>query len=242
MNKVFLYLFLIILPATAWPEWVLHQSKEGHWISGKNKQHHQLIVSRQGVQKQVLLIMSLRHINYPPVPHTVSFMVDDAEASYYKVKLVKERHENIALQLEMTNSEQDELFNQLVHGLNLKIQLHNKNETTFSLNGFTNTFSDFLIANDVGLLDPHWLQMQGYQTELTCYEIARAMVSAMTMRQMGRSIAEVEHSLAEQLSEQASAALDDIIDQAYSIPQATLPRIPSTRKYAFFKRCLARMN
>ncbi|MDH5444030.1 MAG: hypothetical protein OEY52_00650 [Gammaproteobacteria bacterium] len=237
MIKNCLLIILLLLPSLAGASWVLQQSDDGHWIYGQNPDQHQLVITQQNKKKQIILILSLGY-NYQLVPQTAQFTIDDASANIYLLKVIKKRPDSVALQLVLTDLEQDQLINQLVHGLQLQIQFDQQIRADFSLNGFTNTFSDFLIANDIGRLEPLWLQMQGYRKELTCYEIARAMITAMQMRQKGKNQAQVETELSELMSEEASAAIPDIIDQSFSVSSDKLPRIPSTRKYAFFKHCM----
>jgi len=241
MYKYFHIFVLLLLPSLTGAEWVLQQSDDGHWITGRNKQQHQLIISQDGRQKQVLLVLSLRHKNFV-TPETVNLSIDNNQANEYQLRLLKKRPDGLALQLVLNETEQDQLIGQLVAGLNLQVQFDRQVTTDFALTGFTSTFSDFLIANEIGRLDPLWLQLQNRKKEMVCYEISLAMVRSMEARFEGQSRDAVFAHLSGQMSEEAEAALPDVIVQAFSVPIAELPRIPSTRKYAFFKRCMRRMK
>ena len=241
MKRIYLSLSLLLLPALVHAGWILQQSDDGHWVTGQNRNQQQLIISQNGPHKQFLLIITNRKKSQS-VPTSASLSVDDKEVAVYTLKLLKSRPDSIALQLVLNQAEEDRLITHLVAGLKLAVQMEQADTINFSLDGFTNTFSDFLIAMDLGRLDPHWLEMQGYRKELTCYEIARAMVAAMSMRIEGKSRAETNIALSEQLSEEAAHALPDILDQTFSVNTKDLPRIPSTRKYVVFKRCMQRFN
>lgn len=238
MNKMYLALVLLLMPSLAGAKWVLHQSDDGHWISGHNPQQHELVLSQSGQNKKILLVFSHKENLLHHIPETALFSTDNNKAIQFPLKLIKQHADGLAMQIVLDKTETRTFINLLVGGATLHVKLEGNINTDFSLIGFTTTFNDFLIANDIGRLDPMWLQYENRVKELLCYEISQAMVSAMGMRRKGKSSSEVYAALSGKLSDDTETALPDVIEQVYSVPIRSLPKIPSTRKYEFFVRCM----
>lgn len=225
------------MPSLAWPSWVLHQSDDGHWISGHNKQKNELVISQTKKNKKILLVFSHdEHIH--DIPKRAQFSSDNNQAIQLPLKIIKRHSDGIAMQIDLNKEETKHFINMLISGATLHVTLEGNIKTEFSLMGFTTTFNDFLIANEIGRLDPMWLQYENRMKELVCYEVAQAMVHAMGMRRKGKSSQEVYTTLSGKLSDDSETALPDVIEQVYSVPLNSLPKIPSTRKYEFFTRCM----
>lgn len=237
MKKKYFMFVLLLLPALVNAEWELEQSKDGHWISCQNIDQHQLVVSENANEKQFLLILTLQE-PVSSAPTSAIFSIDNNRGMEYPLHLLKQRPSGLALKLIFDETEQDKFISQLVAGLKLYVNFGEQQIIDFTLVGFTDVFSNLLIANDIGRLDPAWLQSRGKKKELACYEISELSVQTIQMRRHGRTQTEVLAILTDKTSDTVEDSLPDIISWAYSMPATELPKIPMTQKYSFFKRCM----
>lgn len=238
MNIYRLLFIVLFIPALVNAQWVLEQSDDGHWISCQNGQQHQFVVSQSKNEIQFILILDLPTGNLA-IPDSALFGIDNNPLINYPLRVLKQRPSSVALQLVLNDTEKDRFIGELVDGLVLHIGFHQYAlGIDFPLKGFTNSFSNLLIANDIGLLDPAWLQNRGMNQEMACYEISELSVQSLTARQQGHPASETLIILTEKSTANVEEAVPDIINWAYGIPDAKFPKVPTTKKYGIFKECM----
>ena len=109
----------------------------------------------------------------------------------------------------------------------------------FSVIGFTAAYTDLLISNDIGRLDPDWLIEQGKDRELACYYSAILTIQALQARRLGQPAKQIVDSLPRTGLSSVDDRRADIVSQAYRLRYAQIPRNPMADKYKLFKRCMA---
>jgi len=234
-----LLIALFFLPVTVNADWALEQSDEGHWISTKNRAQHQFVASHDQGTTNFLLILTVPE-SMTTVPSRVNLSIDQGPGIATRLTLLKKRPGNMAFRLELDDTQKDVLIAQLVSGLTLEADFGKQQSTRFSLMGYTAAFSDLLIANEIGWIDPFWLTTNGKQQELACYQMATLSVQAIKSRKRGKNSTDTLSTLSKYENLVIQNALTDIVSWAYKIPEGDLPRIPVSRKYGIFKRCMAR--
>jgi len=243
MNKIYLFCALLLVSTTTRADWFLEQSEDGHWITtySHNNDQQQLIVSKNKKGKQFILILPFNKAT-SSIPSKAIFTIDNNIEKRYKLKLIKRRENKLALQLIFSNKEQDDFIGKLVIASNLMVSIRGLQDIHFSLLGFTDEFSNLLIASEIGVLNLFWLHGHGKYIEMMCYEAATLTVQAMLARQQGV----IEYSTLTILLDNVSTGilniLPDLVSAVYRLSDSQFPQMPIATKYGIFKRCMKSMK
>lgn len=241
MFKIF-FLIMLILPRLVWSEWALVQSADGHWISSKDRAQHQLVVARQGDDSQFLLILTTAD-RRPAETMAISLRIDQDPWLQTQLVPLQQRAHGLAFRIELSQDEKQNTIRRMIAGLKLQLSFGSttsvKQGLDFSVIGFTAAYTDLLISNDLGRLDPDWLVEQGRDRELACYYSSIFTVQALQARRRGQSAKQIVDSLPRTGLASVDDRRADIVSRAYRLPYAQLPRHPMAEKYKLFKRCMA---
>lgn len=237
MYKLRLGLVLLLLPVLTQAAWVLNQSEEGHWLSCNGSAHHRFIVSQDNKVLRFVILLNKKTVG-KYVPNSALFRVDNNQPAAVALQVLKQRSTEVALQLSLDETLQDRFISQLVSGTTLMVNIGGEEDIRFSLKGFANSFSNLLIASDIGMLDQQWLQNKKKLRALSCYEISELTVQGLQARQQGHDANDTLLMLSERSSDSVSEALPDVVNWVYSIPETDLPKVPMTKKYSTFKACM----
>lgn len=235
-------LFLLLLPAVAVADWALQQTADGHWISTKTSQDHQLIVvHNQDDITHILLVLSVRK-SQPKVPSVVSVTIDRGPAVEAQLTLLEQRPGSRLFRLELSDKQKATLVTRMIAGIGLRLSFGApapENELHFSLLGFTAALNDLFIADRVGRLDPVWLIENHRERELACYYTANVFVASMQERVRGRTAKQVLKEIPKTGMIAVDEKIPDIVAQVYSVPASQLPIDPRGDKFVIFEECMA---
>lgn len=233
-------LILLLLPRLVWGEWALVQSGDGHWISNKASEQYQLVVAEQGADIQFLLILATGE-RTPSVPIAVTIRVDRDQWLQTQIIPLQQRSHGMAFRIDLSEDEKQNTIRRMIAGLKLQLSIGkaaSKQILDFSLIGFTAAYTDLLITNDIGRLDPDWLVERGKDRELACYYSSILTVQALRARRRGQSAKQTVDSLPHTGLASVDDKRSDIVSSVYQLPLAQLPRHPMAEKYKLFKRCM----
>ena len=243
MVKIVLFSLLMIFSTVAGAEWFLEQSEDGHWITTHDSQNNQFIVATKGTELQYLLILNVPE-QMGWVPDSIRIIIDRDEGVRTPLELIKQRPGKMAFRLGLSAEAKRSYLQQMVAGLKLKLHFSGKRNQTdslrFSLLGFTDVYHDWLIANELGRLDPFWLHSHGKDRELNCYYSAQFSIKALEARRKGKTEKETLNSLARIGIVSVDELLPDIVAWAYALPENQLPNLPMSMKYHLFRDCIDR--
>jgi len=241
MIKTCLFIMLL-LPRLVSAEWVLEQTGDGHGVSSKTAQQHRLVVAGRPDNIQFLLILAIKgQVTAEPQP--IVFRVDTDAGLNTQIEPLQLRPHGMVYRIVLSEEQKDNIIHRMIAGLTLQIKLGKtavaKQRLDFSLIGFTAAFSDLMIVNDVGRLDPDWLHEQGRDRELACYYSSVLTVKALQARRRGRSFRQAIDTLPITGLALIDDRRADIVTQVYKLPVGQVPHFPMMEKYNMFKRCMS---
>ncbi len=242
MKKTILLLLCLLIPVTAFSQWHLTQSKDGHWISARSKQgDHRIIVAHSDGQTHFFLAV---HYSEPTSSNfaKIHIYVDRGDGFDTTMKRVEKNASGILFRIHMSDEQKATLLKQFRAGLTLGIVMENqagkKITLKFPLLGFTAKWNDLLIANEIGRLDPNWLLEREKYNELFCLSAAGFSVQATNMRNQGLSYKETLQRIDRTGIQAIDDSILDIVEQVYALPPEKLPLGARGDKYGIFKRCM----
>jgi len=239
--RSFFIIAVMLISGSAWAEWELQQSPDGHWIVTRNSEQHQFIVGGQGEDMQFLLILMVPE-QLAILPEEVIVSIDTGPRLTQQLTLLEQQPNGMLFRLEFAGADKSSFIRRMIAGVKLRLDFGEKaggdENLHFSLLGFTVEYNELLIANETGRLDPNWMLRQKKERELICYYAANLSVQALQKRIEGRTSEDTLKSLAPTGLAPVDDSMPSIVNWAYQLPTAELPVEPRAEKYGFFRRCM----
>lgn len=234
---------LLLLSAAVHAQWTLRQTDDGHWITTRTAEGHQLIVAHNRAEETHFLLVLEVSEPVPALPSQLLLSVDRGPVSEAGLALLERRPTSRLFRIELSTELKKVFITRMIAGLTLRLWFGDravgKDDLQFSLVGFTAAFNDLLIADRVGRLDPAWLIERHRDRELGCYYTANLFVAAMQERLRGSSAAQARESLPRSGQAAVDETIPDIVAQVYAVPLSQLPIDPRGDKFAIFEECMA---
>lgn len=221
-------------------QWKLELHNEQYQISIQAKQGDRLVLSHAGEDTRFVLLTAAGQ-DQPDNRQLLQFWFDN-ETAIIETGLTRLSRQTYLIQLD--SSQKNEILKQMVNGIKLQMRYPlkelNYRQINFSLIGFTAILNDFLIAHEIGHLDPEWLNENHKTQELMCYYAANFSVLAMLHRKQGLSYKQSANRLKKRYTDVLDEVITDIVKQVYAMPRSRLPRDPRGDKFGIFQRCMQR--
>ena len=105
MPRIWITIALLLLPAMAYAEWTLRQTDDGHWITTRTEEGHQLIVAHNRAEETHFLLVLEVDEPAPPLPSRVVLAIDRGPVAEAGLALLERRPTSRLFRIEM-NREQ----------------------------------------------------------------------------------------------------------------------------------------
>lgn len=223
-------------------QWKLEMHNEQYQISIQGKQADRLILSHDGENTRFVLLTAAGQDQ--PDNRQILQLRFDNETSIIETGLSRLDRRTYLIQL--SGMQKNEILKQMINRINLQMRYqvkeHIYREISFSLLGFTAVLNDFLIAHEIGRLDPEWLNENHKMRELMCYYAANFSVLSMLHRKNGLAYKQSLSRLKKRYTDELDEVITDIVRQVYAMPRSSLPHDPRGDKFGIFQRCMERFQ